>query len=202
MSFNFSIPFLGGSRPPRATAPSKHTARSNVESTRRQHDDVVSLLDVNLAPIRDDQIQARPLSAGQESGSNQPQTGESIGKNTRTPAPLPPPLPVEVGSMTAPTLRTDDTGRSEVLARQPEAHPLYSSRDLTLVPAALDSELMKTEQGDYGGAVRPTSIKPGEDWQRSRCKTMLSAPETSSLQAEQLGRERNEAFDLLDVLTK
>jgi hypothetical protein len=208
LSFEFSLPTIGGASPRRAASQSKHLAK--LENIRRKHEEYKNILAVNLAPADFSHQNKPPAQAPQtpakDGRGNPAQAGEAAGENTRAVAPA----AVELGgSMTSPA-STNYTSplpaRYEASAQQPLSrdmvHPVYSSRDLTLVPAALDAELLRMEQGDYGGAVRPTTIKPGEAWHLGRCKTLLSAPETSTLQAEQLGRERNEAFDLLDLLTK
>jgi hypothetical protein len=118
-----------------------------------------------------------------------------------------PPSPDETGTLAAPsqpskadpTSPEAATGAPSEPSGQFSAPNTLSHRDLTAVPAMLDSQL---QQSDPDGVVRPTIIKPANECTRTRHKTLLSAAEESTLKADDLKNERNEAIDLLDLLTK
>eukprot|EP01035_Chromulina_nebulosa_P033161 gene33161-44387_t len=58
---------------------------------------------------------------------------------------------------------------------------------------------------DLDHAVRPAIIKPGDRWQRARQKALTlsqAKPAVDDLSSEDLGKERQAVFDLLDALTR
>eukprot|EP01094_Clydonella_sp_ATCC50884_P013701 TRINITY_DN2397_c0_g2_i1.p1 TRINITY_DN2397_c0_g2~~TRINITY_DN2397_c0_g2_i1.p1 ORF type:complete len:1085 (-),score=448.58 TRINITY_DN2397_c0_g2_i1:334-3534(-) len=71
--------------------------------------------------------------------------------------------------------------------------------DLTALPARLDGKLEALDEGD---AVRPTIIKVVEDWRRKRWASVLADGANEVLGEEEKRRERNEALDLLDGMTR
>lgn len=71
--------------------------------------------------------------------------------------------------------------------------------DYTRIPAALDR---KFEEIDEDDALRPTILNPGNVWNRTSQKGLLSAPTSSNLQAREQKTEKSKAFDLLDALSK
>jgi hypothetical protein len=71
--------------------------------------------------------------------------------------------------------------------------------DYTSIPKALDAQY---ERVDSEGSVRPTIITPSQQWTKRSQQSLLSAPQTRPVDAEEQGAERRRAFDLLDALTK
>eukprot|EP01122_Echinamoeba_exundans_P006772 TRINITY_DN1971_c0_g2_i1.p1 TRINITY_DN1971_c0_g2~~TRINITY_DN1971_c0_g2_i1.p1 ORF type:complete len:992 (+),score=172.24 TRINITY_DN1971_c0_g2_i1:130-3105(+) len=71
--------------------------------------------------------------------------------------------------------------------------------DMTQIPAALDRKL---EQLDTDSAVRPTIVNVGVAWTMRRQKAILADLETATLNENDQKGERNQAFDLLDFLSR
>lgn len=71
--------------------------------------------------------------------------------------------------------------------------------DFTLIPQILDGAV---EKSGVGSALRSTTIKTGDDWVRNRQENLLTGPKRQSLSAEEVKKERNKAFDLLDALSR
>lgn len=76
---------------------------------------------------------------------------------------------------------------------------VQEDRDLTTIPQELDAKYL---QLDPEGSLRPTILKPADTWTKTFKKTLLSAPEDAILGADVLKRSSNEAFDLLDALSR
>eukprot|EP00812_Abedinium_dasypus_P009226 NODE_2931_length_854_cov_252.309136.p1 GENE.NODE_2931_length_854_cov_252.309136~~NODE_2931_length_854_cov_252.309136.p1 ORF type:complete len:206 (+),score=85.90 NODE_2931_length_854_cov_252.309136:3-620(+) len=73
------------------------------------------------------------------------------------------------------------------------------TRDYTEVPKELDRRFLEL---DTDSALRPTIIKPSNTWTLRAQKALLAEPTTETLQADAQKRRRDEAFDLLDALTR
>jgi hypothetical protein len=71
--------------------------------------------------------------------------------------------------------------------------------DMTTIPAILDA---KFETLDTSHALRPTTIKLGEYWERTSLPALLGRATTSTLREFKQTEERNKTFDLLDALTR
>jgi len=71
--------------------------------------------------------------------------------------------------------------------------------DYTKIPGILDD---KCGALDKESTLRPTIITVGETWERSVQKGLLSIPYNETLKIEDQERERNQAFDLLDSLSR
>ena len=71
--------------------------------------------------------------------------------------------------------------------------------DYTALPALLDSKFAEL---DTDSALRPTIIKVGPTWTRKSQAGLLSKPTTSTLRETEQKDEKNQAFDLLDALTR
>eukprot|EP00581_Thalassiosira_minuscula_P032482 CAMPEP_0183784576 /NCGR_PEP_ID=MMETSP0739-20130205/66049_1 /TAXON_ID=385413 /ORGANISM="Thalassiosira miniscula, Strain CCMP1093" /LENGTH=996 /DNA_ID=CAMNT_0026028547 /DNA_START=118 /DNA_END=3109 /DNA_ORIENTATION=+ len=71
--------------------------------------------------------------------------------------------------------------------------------DFTLIPQILDSAVEKS--GD-GNAIRSTTIKTGDHWVRNRQDNLLTTPKRQRLNVEEVKKEKNKAFDLLDALSR
>ncbi len=71
--------------------------------------------------------------------------------------------------------------------------------DYTRIPAVLDRRF---EEIDEDAALRPTIINPGDTWQKTSQKGLLSEPITTTLRAKEQETEKNKAFDLLDALSR
>ena len=71
--------------------------------------------------------------------------------------------------------------------------------DYTQIPTILDNQFEKL---DTDSALRPTIINPGTTWIH-KCQKALLAPEsTATLTTDEQKEKKNEAFDLLDGLTR
>jgi hypothetical protein len=71
--------------------------------------------------------------------------------------------------------------------------------DFAAVPRILDVAI---EQYAQGAALRSTVITLGDGWIRNRQESLLAKATASVLQADDLKRERNQAMDLLDALSR
>ena len=58
------------------------------------------------------------------------------------------------------------------------------------------------EQSGDGNAIRSTTIKTGNNWVRNRQENILSASKKQRLSEEDIKKEKNKAFDLLDALSR
>jgi hypothetical protein len=70
--------------------------------------------------------------------------------------------------------------------------------DFTVIPQILDRAVDKYAQGS---ALRSTTIKAGT-WSRNRQSNLLSNPKLVQLSVDDMTSEKNEAFDLLDALSR
>ena len=70
--------------------------------------------------------------------------------------------------------------------------------DFTVIPQILDQAVDKYAQGS---ALRLTTIKAGA-WSRNRQSNLLSNPKLIQLSVDDMKSEKNEAFDLLDALSR
>jgi len=71
--------------------------------------------------------------------------------------------------------------------------------DYTQIPLEMDR---KFEALDVDGALRPTIVEIGKNWRKKTQKSLLASPEERTLNIEDQSRERNQAFDLLDALSR
>lgn len=71
--------------------------------------------------------------------------------------------------------------------------------DFTLVPQILDTSV---EEKGEGNALRSTTIKTGDDWTRNMQENLLTRPEKQTLNTEEIKKEKNKAFDLLDARSR
>merc|ERR1719428_1099854 len=71
--------------------------------------------------------------------------------------------------------------------------------DYTEVPKEMDKQF---EALDKDGLLRPTIINPGEVWTKKAQKALLGNPQTSTLRSDEQKSEKQQAFDLLDALTR
>lgn len=79
---------------------------------------------------------------------------------------------------------------------------IIDREDFTKLPRLLDDAY---DRLDVDHAVRPAIIKPGNTWQRSRQRALTLSkekPKVEYLSSEELNKERNAVFDLLDALTR
>jgi hypothetical protein len=74
-----------------------------------------------------------------------------------------------------------------------------TSLDVTQIPKELDDKFLAL---DPSGAVRPAIITPAKTWSKMHQKDLLGTPQTTSLGADELGKDKRAAFGLLDALTK
>jgi len=73
------------------------------------------------------------------------------------------------------------------------------AEDYTKIPGTLDK---KFEELDEDSALRPTIIQIGPTWQRRSQKALLAPPVDQSVLEPQQEQARNQAFDLLDSLSR
>ena len=71
--------------------------------------------------------------------------------------------------------------------------------DFTLIPHTLDATIEKNGEGN---ALRSTSVKAGDCWVRNRQENLLTGLKKQSLSSEEIKKEKNKAFDLLDALSR
>jgi len=71
--------------------------------------------------------------------------------------------------------------------------------DFTLIPQALDKSI---ETSGGGNALRSTTIKSGSNWIRNRQANLLTKPKKQGLSVDDIKKEKNKAFDLLDALSR
>jgi hypothetical protein len=71
--------------------------------------------------------------------------------------------------------------------------------DYTQVPQQLEQQFEKL---DKEGALRPTIINPGTTWRKKAQKALLAKPTESTLNLDGQKEERNQAYDLLDALSR
>ena len=121
----------------------------------------------------------------------------------------PPPLlsvsaPSPTSSSAAPT--TSPPPPQQGSAPQGTASPLPSeeegstpTRDLTKVPSQLDSAY---ETHDSDSSLRASIITASGPWVKRSQASLLSKPTDATLEAEEQGRAKHAAFDLLDALTR
>merc|ERR1712137_1524294 len=74
-----------------------------------------------------------------------------------------------------------------------------TGRNYTQVPGELDERLLKL---DTDSAVHSTIITTTTPWTKREQRALLAEPTISSVQAAQMKKEKDAAFDLLDALTK
>jgi hypothetical protein len=111
-------------------------------------------------------------------------------RSTRPPAPAPAPASAPAPAPApAPRNTTESTSSST----------RGSGVDYTQIPKQLDSTF---EQLDEDAALRPTIIKPGNTWTHKSQKALLAAATSATLTSDQQKSKKDEAFDLLDGLTR
>jgi len=71
--------------------------------------------------------------------------------------------------------------------------------DFTLIPQTLDKSI---ETSGGGNALRSTTIKTSNSWVRNRQENLLTKPKKQSLSVDDIKKEKNKAFDLLDALSR
>jgi len=74
-----------------------------------------------------------------------------------------------------------------------------TGRDYTQVPGELDERLLRL---DTESSVHSTIITTTTPWTKREQKALLAEPTISSVWADQMKKEKDAAFDLLDALTK
>eukprot|EP00005_Dracoamoeba_jomungandri_P005971 CAMPEP_0174261322 /NCGR_PEP_ID=MMETSP0439-20130205/11360_1 /TAXON_ID=0 /ORGANISM="Stereomyxa ramosa, Strain Chinc5" /LENGTH=952 /DNA_ID=CAMNT_0015345777 /DNA_START=53 /DNA_END=2911 /DNA_ORIENTATION=+ len=129
-----------------------------------------------------------------------PSASVSIPTPTPAPAPTPTPTPTPTATETPAAPETPaETPSKEVVIDVSEDEDGEVEEDYTLLPTKLDQQF---EALDEDSALRPTIIKPGTSWTKKSQKGLLSKPTTATLSEDQQKAEKNQAFDLLDGLTK
>lgn len=72
-------------------------------------------------------------------------------------------------------------------------------QDYTRIPAEMDKRF---EMLDEDNALHPTIITPADRWTKRSQRSLLASRVTATLESNDLKREKDAAFDLLDALTK
>jgi len=72
-------------------------------------------------------------------------------------------------------------------------------RDYTQLPKEMDRRI---DEFDTDSLLRPAIITPGGSWTKTTQRALLASPSTTTLRGDEQKKERDFAFDLLDVLTK
>lgn len=67
------------------------------------------------------------------------------------------------------------------------------------LPQKINSEF---EIHDVDQAVRPIITKVGDTWTKHYRKSLISLPQTQTLSTDDLTKEKNKAFDLIDALSR
>jgi len=155
-----------------------------------------------LAPSMGECGDAAGVPASAPAASIAPVILPSGGKSAAAAAPpLIPSQPQAQPAAKVPEKRTDQSAPQTPSPTAADSAPTAAlvSVDYTKIPKELEK---KFEALDEDAALRPTIIKPSDMWTKRFQKTLLSAAESSSLGADEQGKERQKCFDLLDALTK
>lgn len=140
----------------------------------------------------------RKASPSVASSSISSASGSKPQKNSSSVAPAPQPAKPQSADNAAPEPAPEPQHPSEqVLEEGSEA----SARvfDVTKLPALLDASFDKYDEDN---SLHSTIIKPGNPWKKKFLKSLLSKPEETTLDLEDLRKEKNATFDLLDALTR
>jgi len=86
-----------------------------------------------------------------------------------------------------------------VAMNAPATPAITATLDFANFPNALESRLTMM---DPDGALRPTILDVGGNWQQKRPQGLLGPVVSTNLGEEEQKREKNAAFDLLDALTR
>ena len=73
------------------------------------------------------------------------------------------------------------------------------SLDLTKIPQKLDANFKIL---DTDSQLRPTTLKTGETWTRTRKTSIIAEASKTTLRLEDLAKEKSKAFDLIDALSR
>jgi hypothetical protein len=101
------------------------------------------------------------------------------------------------GSESPPQETTNETPKKD--GKQRPGIKTSSSNDFTLIPKILDAEL---EQHDKDGSLRSTIVKAGTHWKRRRKDNLLLPMSETNLASQEIGSEKDKAFDLLTALSR
>jgi len=133
------------------------------------------------------------------SGSQEPQSSihRSSNKEQVRQKPSPSEQKPSQAPEAPPTKRLEDMAATSPTVEPPRGNS--SCSDVTEIPKQLDANFEKL---DTSNSVRPTIITPEETWTKRSQKGLLAKAKTEMIRAEQIKREKNAAFDLLDMITK
>merc|ERR1719333_55079 len=129
-----------------------------------------------------------------ESAPKRPSRGAVMRKSMQAPPPAPTPAPAPAQSKPA----SKESNNTQTPAASIDS-TVGSGVDYTQIPKKLDQQF---EALDTDAALRPTIIKPGTQWTHKSQKALLAATTTAALSTDQQKSKKNEAFDLLDGLTR
>eukprot|EP00434_Breviolum_minutum_P021029 symbB.v1.2.018552.t1/scaffold1483.1/size116006/1 len=133
------------------------------------------------------------------SGSQEPQSSihRSSNKEQVRPKPSPSEQKPSQAPRAPPTKRLEEMAATSPTVELPRGNS--SCIDVTEIPKQLDANFEKL---DTSNSVRPTIITPEETWTKRSQKGLLAKAKAEMIRAEQIKREKNAAFDLLDMITK
>jgi len=112
------------------------------------------------------------------------------------PAPIPPPIPAPNTTQQQQQQQLDKGSGSGSGSGGGGSTKLV---DYTLLPNRLDQ---RCEELDGDNALRPTTIKTGDNWSHKFQRGLLSKPEERRLRSKEQDEEKAKAFDLLDALSR
>jgi hypothetical protein len=147
---------------------------------------------------------AEKKSKSKARGKKKKKGGKAAPQPESKSAPPPEPAREEAALAPEPEPAADVPGDNEQKADQneqdttEEKSPGLADEDWTSIPAAIDASL---EEHDKDGALRPTTITPGKQWQK-KSQGLVAGRRVVSLGVEKLRTEKQRALDLLDALSK
>eukprot|EP00980_Cylindrotheca_fusiformis_P028869 scaffold22663_cov111-Cylindrotheca_fusiformis.AAC.2 len=116
---------------------------------------------------------------------------------------VPPVRPAPAQSLDSESLQVDSVqvtiDQNQRLAPNSAQKSDTSTIDFTTMPKALDESI---EKYDADSALRSTIIKTSESWSRRRQENLLTKTVKAGLGQSELETEKNQAFDLLDALSR
>ena len=98
-----------------------------------------------------------------------------------------------------PESKTDEKENIKIQSNIDHSSKNNEMIDFTKIPSKLDSQF---ELLDTSDSLHTTILSVASNWQKKYQKTILGNTESKSLNEESLKEERDNAFDLLDCLTK
>eukprot|EP00804_Cyclotella_cryptica_P019591 CCRYP_014343-RA/>CCRYP_014343-RA protein AED:0.26 eAED:0.26 QI:126/0.5/0.66/1/1/1/3/176/970 len=104
-----------------------------------------------------------------------------------------------IADITTITSTSKTTEKYTTTNQQAGSSLLQSSVDFTLVPKILDAAVERIAKYT---SLRSTVLKTSDSWVRNRQENLLTALKKQTLNPEDVKKEKNKAFDLLDALSR